>query len=56
MTSTNRSARIPDEKWEAHKANIVRQFVDHGQSLEAIVDSLRKSSDFIVTYEVTLLE
>ncbi|KAK8115355.1 multiple ankyrin repeats single kh domain-containing protein [Apiospora kogelbergensis] len=49
MTSTNRSARIPDEKWEAHKANIVRQFVDHDQSLEAIVDSLRKSSDFIVT-------
>ncbi|KAK8030400.1 hypothetical protein PG990_000134 [Apiospora arundinis] len=48
MTSTNRSARIPDEKWDAHRANIVRQFVDHNQSLEVIVDSL-KSSGFIVT-------
>ncbi|KAK6835061.1 hypothetical protein PG987_009755 [Apiospora arundinis] len=48
MTSTNRSARIPDEKWDAHKTNIVRQFVDHDQSLEVIVDSL-KSSGFIVT-------
>ncbi|KAK7932508.1 ankyrin [Apiospora marii] len=40
--------RIPNEKWEFHKEEIVQQFVDRNRSLEDIVEAL-KSSGFIVT-------
>jgi hypothetical protein len=49
MASTNRSTRIPHEKWEAHKADIVRQFLDQDRSLDEIVDYLKKAFQFIVT-------
>ncbi|KAK8078724.1 Ankyrin repeat domain-containing protein 50 [Apiospora phragmitis] len=43
MATTSRNARIPDEKWEAQKTDIVRQFIGQDQSLEDIVESLRSS-------------
>ncbi|KAK8052923.1 hypothetical protein PG996_012224 [Apiospora saccharicola] len=45
--SSHHNARIPNEKWEAHKKDIMR-LVDRNHSLKDIVEAL-KSSNFIVT-------
>ncbi|KAK8131600.1 hypothetical protein PG984_008038 [Apiospora sp. TS-2023a] len=47
-SNTRHNARIPNEKWEAHREDIVRQFLVHNHSLDDIVEAL-KSSSFIVT-------